>query len=94
VSDPEGILGAVFERLNEEMTVFGAKREHRRFAPHVTLARVRGRFDGRALEERIVRAGELWFGSLAVDAVTLFMSELERGEAPRYTALGHYGAAP
>jgi 2'-5' RNA ligase len=179
VSDPGGILSTVFDRLNDEVTAFGAKREVRRYAPHVTLARVRGSFDGLALEERIRRAGglyytpsesprrshmsrerapeapaaaggeegevaqraalrgpprlcrgsglrgstrsahagedlppplsrqrgrgpsrtrlravpALWYGSQAVSAVTLFMSEIERGETPRYTVLGHYGAA-
>ncbi len=91
VSDPGGILTPVFDALNVAMKAFGAKVEHRRYEPHVTFARVRGRFDGAGFARRVEEAEGLWLGTQAVDAVTLFMSELARGESPRYTALGHYG---
>lgn len=91
VSDPEGILSPVHARLNETLARFGAKREKKRYVPHVTLARVRGAFDARLLEERIERGGENWFGTQRVTAVALLMSELDRGGPPRYTVLGRFG---
>jgi 2'-5' RNA ligase len=91
VSDPSGILSPVHAFLNEALASFGAKREKKRYVPHVTLARVRGPFDADLLAERRDRSEELWFGSQGVTAVTLFMSELERGRPPRYTVLGRYG---
>ena len=91
VSDPRGILSPVHARLNESFARLGAKREKKRYHPHVTLARVRGRFDGRRLAQRIEEAGELWFGAQEVRTVALFLSELGRGGPARYTLLGHYG---
>jgi 2'-5' RNA ligase len=91
VSDPSGILRPVHARLNETCARFGAKREKKKYVPHVTLARVRGRFDADLLAERREEAGEIWMGTQAVDAIALVMSELERGQPPRYTVLGHYG---
>jgi 2'-5' RNA ligase len=91
VSDPSGILSPVHAFLNEALASFGAKRDRKRYVPHVTLARVRGPFDADLLTDRLDRSVELWFGSEDVTAVTLFMSELERGRPPRYTVLGRYG---
>ncbi|MHC4470970.1 MAG: RNA 2',3'-cyclic phosphodiesterase [Planctomycetota bacterium] len=91
VSDPEGILTPVHSRLNETLARFGAKREKKRYVPHVTLARVRGPFDARLFSARLERSDGLWFGTQRVDRVTLFMSELDRAGPPRYTVLGRYG---
>lgn len=94
VSDPSGILEPVHAFLNEALAEFGARRERKRFVPHVTLARARGPLDACLLRERIEREGggaEFWFGDQRVDAITLFMSELERGRPPRHTVLGRYG---
>jgi 2'-5' RNA ligase len=90
VSDPAGILDPVFRRLDENLAEFGAKRERKRFLPHVTLARVRGPFDAEALGERIEDGGDWRFGGQSVTAVALVMSELAGGGPPRYTILGHY----
>ena len=90
VSDPADILTPVHERLNRNLAEFGAKRERKRYVPHVTLARVRGPVDPDLLTARIGEGGEWRFGALEVRAVTLFMSEMGRGGPPRYTALGHY----
>ncbi|MEN8149562.1 MAG: RNA 2',3'-cyclic phosphodiesterase [Planctomycetota bacterium] len=99
VSDPSGILEPVHARLNETLACsragFGAKREKKRYVPHVTLARVRsskgGRIDADLLAERLDEAGDVWMGTQSVEAVALLMSELEKGRPPRYTVLGHYG---
>jgi len=91
VSDPAGILFPVHARLNESFARLGAKREKKRYHPHVTLARVRGRLDRDRLESRIEAAGELWFGSQAVRSVALYLSEGGRGGPVTYTLLGRYG---
>ena len=90
VSDPSGILTPVHRRLDTALAAFGAKREPKKYVPHVTVARVRGPFDGAELERRIAREEDLWFGTERVRSVALLMSELDRGGPPRYTALGHY----
>ena len=92
VSDPSGILTPVHQRLDAALARFGAKREPKKYVPHVTVARVRGPFDGPELAERVRREEELWFGTERVRSVALLMSELDRGGPPRYTALGHYPA--
>jgi 2'-5' RNA ligase len=91
VSDPEGILTPVHARLNESFARFGAKREKKRYHPHVTLARVRGPFDAARVRERMDDAGELWFGAEPAREVVLLMSELDRRGPARYTVLGRYG---
>lgn len=90
VSDPSGILEPVHARLNEALAKFGAKREKKRYVPHVTLARIRGPVDARELSQRCESGGEFWFSVEPVDSITLFMSELSRGGPPQYTVLGRY----
>ena len=90
VSDPSGILEPVHGRLNEAMARFGAKREKKRYVPHVTMARIRGPIDARKLVRRIEDGDEFIFSTEQAEAVTLFMSELAHGAPPRYTVLGRY----
>jgi RNA 2',3'-cyclic 3'-phosphodiesterase len=90
VSDPSGILDPVHARLNDVMKPFGARREVKKYVPHVTLGRVRSPIDGRRLTRTVEEAGEIWFSSERVEGITLFMSELTRGGPPRYTVLGRY----
>lgn len=91
VSDPGGILTPVHDRLNQTLARLGVRREKKRYVPHVTIARVRGPFDADLVRERVERAGELWFGSQRVGSVALLMSEIRRGDPPRYTVMGRYG---
>lgn len=93
VSDPTGMLTPVHDRLNETLARFGAKREKKRYVPHVTLARVRGPFDAETFGERLESAEEIWFGAQVVESVTLFLSELSKSGPPTYTVLGHYGGS-
>ena len=91
VSDPSGILTPVHARLNETLAAFGAKREKKRYVPHITIGRVRGRFDAGRFADRVEEAGDIWIGAQGVDAFALVMSEITGGRPPRYTVLGHYG---
>jgi 2'-5' RNA ligase len=91
VSDPQGILQPVHGRLNEALAPFGAKREKKRFVPHVTIGRVRGSFDGDLVRDRVDSTGEIWMGEQAVDAFVLMMSEMGHGRPPVYSVLGRYG---
>jgi len=90
VSDPSGILEPVHKRLNEALAGFGAKRERKRYVPHVTVGRIRGSFEAGELMLRIERGGEFRFSKEEASAVTLFMSEISRGAPPQYTVLGRY----
>jgi len=104
VSDPSGILTPVHTKLNETLFPFGAKREKKRYVPHVTVGRVRGPFNADRLVENRRETGEIWMGTQAVDAFALVLSELGRGGCedrsrggggpPKYTVLGHYESGP
>jgi len=53
VSDPSGILTPVHDRLNQTLKRFGAKREQKRYVPHVTIGRVRDRLDTEEFARRL-----------------------------------------
>ncbi len=69
-------LVTVAGRLEARLEAMGFAREHRRFSPHLTVARVKG---GRGREE-VVRVTEAFqeeaFGEQHVDAIRLKRSEL------------------
>ncbi len=82
-------LECLHERLEAELEPLGFAPEPRRFHPHVTLGRVRGRRGVEALAQ-LVRAHEAdGFGSLEVDALRLYESRLSRSGA-RYDVLDSF----
>ena len=72
----------------EELSAgYGFKKEARPFAPHLTLARVRG--DAKLPEELsryFIENSATVYGESRFDRIVLFKSELRR-EGPVYTAL-------
>lgn len=74
-------------RVEQSLADLGFRGERRRFVPHLTLGRVgRGSHGGPVLAERIARLADYDGGSMAVDEVTVFASQLERS-GPTYHPL-------
>ncbi len=71
--------------LEEAVEPFGFEPESRRFHPHLTLARVKGPVSS-ALRKLWLSRQQTEFGTVAIDAVTLFESQLSPGGA-KYTEL-------
>jgi RNA 2',3'-cyclic 3'-phosphodiesterase len=59
----------------------------RRFAPHITLGRVRGRAGGSAMTASIARFQQFIAGRMRVDEIVVYASRLSRG-GPTYMPLG------
>lgn len=77
------------EAIDEELAQLGYPRESRRFAPHLTIGRVRkGVREGESRLDAFLlpSEGPSFFGISPVDSVTIFSSELSRG-GPKYEAL-------
>lgn len=79
-------LGVVARRLEDEMHKLAFPRERRDFTPHVTLARVRSPRGRDRLAQVLGESATEEFGSVRVDHVTLYRSELS-SKGPTYTAL-------
>jgi len=84
--EPLVYLQAAVERHLAEL---GFRPEARRFAPHLTLGRVRDSSTGLdELAELVRKHADFSAGSMSVDEVTIFSSELERSGAV-HSPLGH-----
>jgi 2'-5' RNA ligase len=71
--------------LESSFEALGFARESRAFQPHLTVMRVKTRPSERLLE-LLAEMAAVRFGSAAINAITLFRSDL-RHEGPRYTEL-------
>jgi 2'-5' RNA ligase len=71
--------------LEEQFRELGFPPEGRGFTPHVTLARLKGRPPA-GFAELVERHAANRFGSVSIEELVLFRSDLER-EGPRYTSL-------
>lgn len=80
-------LCALQDELEEALCELGFRGENRRFVPHLTLGRL-GRYSRAtpALVERLESLADFSGGSMAVDEVTVYASELERS-GPVYHVL-------
>jgi 2'-5' RNA ligase len=91
---PEGALRALQTRLAGKARGAGFDLPHRRFVPHVTLARFReGSLAGEAVARFIEGKGRVALPPFRPHAVTLFRSHL-RPEGPLYEALADYPVTP
>lgn len=82
----EGLV-RLAEAVEAEMTRIGFRHEGRRFEPHLTIGRVRaGGAEQAALGELVAAQASFHGGSMEVDEVVLFSSEL-RPQGPVYEAL-------
>ncbi len=69
-------LGTIYDRLEEELDGIGFEKERRRFHPHVTIGRVRHLAGKGALLDSIERLGAVESGSVPVENILLFRSDL------------------
>lgn len=89
--EPLAPLALLSDLLNDLIGDLGFPREEREFAPHVTLARVRGR-PPLELIARLDQSQALEFGGLLVDRLVYYQSEL-RPQGPVYTVLSEHPLA-
>jgi RNA 2',3'-cyclic 3'-phosphodiesterase len=81
-------LQKLHERINEVLSTIGYPRDGRALQPHLTLGRVRKRCKpGPVLAELIEECAEQEFGTISIDEVTVFASELMR-RGPKYEVIG------
>jgi 2'-5' RNA ligase len=80
-----GVLEQLAGDLDQQLTEVGFLPEARAFHPHVTLARVKASAPP-GLSEWIQRLGTQEFGTVDIEQIELFQSEL-RDKGPRYTSL-------
>lgn len=91
---PRPLLG-LQRAVDLQMSRLNFAREERAFAPHLTLGRVQeraGAAERAALAAVLTRTQVGILGTVTVNALTLFQSQLQAGGAV-YTALGHYPLA-
>ncbi|MCX7702588.1 MAG: RNA 2',3'-cyclic phosphodiesterase [Planctomycetota bacterium] len=87
-SDEELRLSKIYNTLNSGLVPLGIPFEKRKFNPHITLGRIRTPKGADALKKMVSQYSQKPFGSIAVDSLTLFSSELtEKG--PLYTPLAN-----
>jgi len=90
VREPSGALERLAGRVEQELfRAIGARRETRRFTPHITLGRARRPGLCPPAEELARLAGEPDFGSVSVEEFVLMKSEL-RPEGALYTRLERF----
>jgi RNA 2',3'-cyclic 3'-phosphodiesterase len=78
-------LVEIAEELERELERLGVPRENRRFAPHLTLARIKSRPPAE-LGELLDRHPTTHFGTASITRVELFQSELTP-DGPLYTVV-------
>ena len=79
-------LPRLFEAIDRAVEPFGIAREKKRYHPHVTIGRVKGRLDAGDIAPGMEELDGIDYGTLDVGAVTFFMSDLTT-KGPIYTAL-------
>jgi 2'-5' RNA ligase len=63
-------------RIDENLSIVGFKKEKRDFSPHITIGRVKTAKNKKQLLEIIERYGDYNFGEFTVDSINLKKSEL------------------
>lgn len=79
-------LHTLNEGLEDASAELGLGREERRYKPHLTIGRVKGRKGAEKLTARINEAKDTIYGETLVDEVVYYMSELTP-DGPHYTPL-------
>lgn len=83
---PTAPLVALAQRLENALEPLGFARESRPFHPHLTLARIKGR-PPRELFDLMRDHATTNFGTVKIDAVEFFQSDLSRRDGSRYSVL-------
>jgi 2'-5' RNA ligase len=79
------VLHAAIERRLRKR---GYRGEERRFVPHITIGRARGKGRPHSLAKELAALANYDAGTMLVDEVTVYASELGR-EGPEYRVLAH-----
>jgi len=77
------------EDLDDKLGLIGFAKETRRFTGHLTLCRIKNVRDGYELASAVDSFGPFSAGTVSIEAVTIYQSELTRS-GPVYTALASY----
>jgi 2'-5' RNA ligase len=86
IDDKSGRISKLHRQLEHELSSLGFPKEKRKFSPHLTLGRVRSPRNKKDLIQYLLDEREKAFGTLQVDRVVLFRSDLQPSGAV-YTAL-------
>lgn len=87
VRDESGALVRLHAEMGRHLASMGHREENRAFRAHLTLGRLRGRDPATDWPAILAREAATRIGTVEVDEVVLFMSELTR-EGPIHTPLG------
>jgi len=79
-------LARIYNTINSGLVPLGIPFEKHRFVPHITLGRMRSLKGADSLKKLLLNYSNTEFGSVAVDMLTLFSSELT-DKGPIYTPL-------
>ena len=82
-------LARLQKRIDAELASAGFSQEKREFAAHLTLCRIKRGGAGRRVSSVISGYRDKKIGSVAVDSVVVYQSDLS-GPRPIYTALARY----
>jgi len=86
VNEETGRLLELFEAVDRAVEPFDIAREKKRYHPHVTIGRIKGRLRHEDIAHGLEEMGRIDFGTLEVKNMTFFMSDLTR-TGPIYTVL-------
>lgn len=82
-------LRALYLRVEDAMAALGFPKEQRRFSPHLTIGRVKGRHGMPELMSRFRTFQNAFFGSIEVREIVLMQSIL-KPSGPEYARLGAF----
>ena len=88
VTEPTGRLATLHELLAANLREAGFPTDHRPFAPHITLARVKSARDPAAIRQAVTAVEDEPFGTCHAEEIVVYSSELTRN-GPIYQSMGH-----
>ena len=80
-------IGVVADKIDEQLSKIGFKRENRGFSPHLTIARIKTSRNKDKLLQVIEKYKDIEFTTIKVDSIKLKKSDLTP-KGPIYTTLG------
>ena len=87
VTEPTGRLARLHELLGVGLDEAGFSTDHRRFSPHITLARVRSTRQADAIRQALAGDEDRPFGTCQTDEIVVYSSQLTK-KGPIYEAMG------
>jgi len=90
VAEPTGRLARLHELLGVGLHEADFPTDHRRFNPHITLARVRATREADAIRQAVAADEDRLFGTCQTDEIVVYSSKLTK-KGPVYEAMGRTG---